>query len=83
MATRLEARYTKEEILRIYASHAPFGGNVVGIDAALWRYLGDSGADLSWAEAATLAVLQNAPSLIHLNKNRNALLGKRNRLQGR
>ena len=83
MATRLEARYTKEEILRIYASHAPFGGNVVGIDAALWRYLGDSGADLSWAEAATLAVLQNAPSLIHLNKNRNALLGKRNRLLSR
>lgn len=80
MATRLEARYSKEEILRLYASHAPFGGNVVGIDAALWRYLGDNGAKLSWAEAATLAVLQNAPSLIHLDKNRDALLAKRNRL---
>jgi penicillin-binding protein 1C len=80
MATRLEARYSKEEILRIYASHAPFGGNVVGIDAALWRYLGNDGAELSWAEAATLAVLQNAPSLIHLDKNRDALLAKRNRL---
>lgn len=80
MATRLEVRYSKEEILRIYASHAPFGGNVVGIDAALWRYLGNDGAELSWAEAATLAVLQNAPSLIHLDKNRDALLAKRNRL---
>lgn len=80
MATRLEARYSKEEILRIYASQAPFGGNVVGIDAALWRYLGNDGAELSWAEAATLAVLQNAPSLIHLDKNRDALLAKRNRL---
>lgn len=80
MATRLEARYGKEEILRIYASHAPFGGNVVGIDAALWRYLGDDGAELSWAEAATLAVLQNAPALIHLDKNRDALFAKRNRL---
>lgn len=80
MATRLEARYSKDEILRIYASHAPFGGNVVGIDAALWRYLGNDGAELSWAEAATLAVLQNAPSLIHLDKNRDALLAKRNRL---
>lgn len=80
MATRLEARYSKEEILRIYASHAPFGGNVVGIDAALWRYLGNNGAELSWAEAATLAVLQNAPSLVHLDKNRDALLAKRNRL---
>lgn len=80
MATRLEMRYSKEEILRLYASHAPFGGNVVGIDAALWRYLGDDGAELSWAEAATLAVLQNAPSLIHLERNRDALFAKRNRL---
>ncbi|WP_419522325.1 penicillin-binding protein 1C [Alistipes finegoldii] len=83
MATRLEWRYSKEEILRLYASHAPFGGNVVGIDAALWRYLGDDGAELSWAEAATLAVLQNAPSAIHLARNRDALLAKRNRLLGR
>ncbi len=83
MATRLEARYCKEEILRIYASHAPFGGNVVGIDAALWRYLGNEGAELSWAEAGTLAVLQNTPSLIHLDKNRDALLVKRNRLLAR
>lgn len=83
MATRLEARYSKEEILRLYASHAPFGGNVVGIDAALWRYLGDDGAELSWAEAATFAVLQNAPSAIHLDKNRDRLLAKRNRLLSR
>jgi penicillin-binding protein 1C len=80
MATRLEARYTKDEILLLYASHAPFGGNVVGIDAAMWRYLGNNGRDLSWAEAATLAVLQNAPSQITPSKNRDALLAKRNRL---
>lgn len=83
MATRLELRYSKEEILNMYASHAPFGGNVVGIRAAMWRYLGDANAELSWAEAATLAVLQNAPSLIHLDKNREALLAKRNRLLAR
>ncbi len=83
MATRLELRYSKEEILRLYASHAPFGGNVVGIDAAMWRYLGDDGAELSWAEAATLAVLQNAPASIHLAKNRDRLLAKRNRLLSR
>lgn len=80
MATRMEARFSKHEILCLYASHAPFGGNVVGIDAALWRYCGGAGADLSWAEAATLAVLQNSPALIHPGKNRNALLEKRNRL---
>lgn len=80
MATRLETRYSKDEILRMYASHAPFGGNVVGIDAALWRYLGSDECEMSWAEAATLAVLQNAPSVITPSKNRDALLAKRNRL---
>lgn len=80
MATRLEMRYSKSEILRLYASHAPFGGNVVGINAAVWRYLGNNGNDMSWAESATLAVLQNAPSAIHLSKNRDKLLAKRNRL---
>lgn len=80
MATRLEMRYSKHEILQMYASHAPFGGNVVGIDAAVWRYLGNDGNDMSWAEAATLAVLQNAPATIHLSKNRDKLLAKRNRL---
>ena len=80
MATRLEMRYSKEEILRMYASHAPFGGNVVGIDAALWRYLGSDECEMSWAEAATLAVLQNSPSTITPWKNRDALLAKRNRL---
>ena len=80
MATRLEARYSKAEILRLYASHAPFGGNVVGVDAALWRYLGSDECEMSWAEAATLAVLQNSPSSITPWKNRNALLEKRNRL---
>lgn len=80
MATRLESRYSKNEILKMYASHAPFGGNVVGINAAVWRYLGNNGNEMSWAEAATLAVLQNAPSSIHLSKNREKLLSKRNRL---
>ena len=79
-ATRLEFRYSKEKILALYASHAPFGGNVVGLDAAAWRYFGHSSNDLSWAEAATLAVLPNAPASIHLSKNRKTLETKRNRL---
>lgn len=79
-ATRLEFRYSKEEILAMYASHAPFGGNVVGLEAASWRYFAHAAKDLSWAEAATLAVLPNSPSMIHLSKSREALLEKRNRL---
>jgi len=79
-ATRLELRHTKEEILELYVSHAPFGGNVVGLEAACWRYYGKSPALLSWSEAATLAVLPNAPGLIHPGRNRNDLHKKRNRL---
>jgi penicillin-binding protein 1C len=83
MATRLECRYSKDEILAIYASHAPFGGNVVGLEAASWRYYGRSSEDLSWAESATLAVLPNAPSLVFPGRNQEALLNKRNRLLDR
>lgn len=80
LATRLEWRYNKREILALYASHAPFGNNVVGIDAASWRYFGRSADELSWAESATLAVLPNAPGLIYPGKNHDRLLKKRNRL---
>ncbi len=80
MAFKLELLYSKEEILSLYASHAPFGGNMVGIAAASWRYYGRAPETLSWAEAATLAVLPNSPSLIYPGKNSERLKGKRNRL---
>ncbi|WP_370457686.1 penicillin-binding protein 1C [Dysgonomonas sp. ZJ709] len=80
LATRLEFSCSKDEILNLYASHAPMGGNVVGIEAASWRYFGHDIKYLSWAEAATLAVLPNSPSLMHFGKNRDKLLTKRNKL---
>lgn len=80
LALRLEMARSKEEIFRLYASHAPFGGNVVGIDAAAWRYYGRPPHQLSWGEAATLAVLPNAPSLIYPGTRQELLLEKRNRL---
>ena len=83
LAARLEVRFSKEEILALYASHAPFGGNVVGLDAAAWKYFGRESNKLSWSEICTLAVLPNAPSLIHPGKNRELLLKKRNFLLGK
>ena len=80
LATRLELRASKESILNLYASNAPFGGNVVGLEAAAWRYYGRPSKNLSWGESATLAVLPNAPSLIYPGKNQHRLLKKRNRL---
>lgn len=79
-AVYLEAIYSKDELLCMYASHAPFGGNVVGIEAASWRYFGRDANALSWAEYATLAVLPNSPSLIHPGRNRSRLKEKRDRL---
>lgn len=80
LAYRLELSYSKIEILAFYANNAPFGSNVVGLEAASWRYYGRGASTLSWAEMATLAVLPNAPSLIHFGKNRVTLLKKRNTL---
>jgi len=70
LAVRLELSTSKQEILTLYADHAPFGGNVVGLEAAAWRYFGRSPHHLTWSEAALLAVLPNAPSMIHPGKNR-------------
>ena len=83
LALRLEFSYSKNEIMALYASNAPFGSNVVGLDAAAWRYFGRSPDKLSWAESAMLAVLPNSPALVHPGKNREILLQKRNALLDR
>ena len=80
LATRLELKYSKEEILALYAAQAPFGGNVVGLETAAWRYFGRKSDELSWGETALLAVLPNQPSLLFPGKNEDRLIQKRNRL---
>ncbi len=80
LALRLELSYSKAEILALYACHAPFGGNVVGVQTAAWRYFGRHAEQLSWAESAMLAVLPNSPSLIHPGRNRQQLKDKRDDL---
>ncbi|UKJ09129.1 penicillin-binding protein 1C [Solitalea lacus] len=80
LAFRLELSKSKKEILAIYAANAPFGTNVIGLEAASWRYYGRSADQLSWGEIAALAVLPNSPSLVHPGKNRKILETKRNRL---
>lgn len=79
-AIDIEFSHSKREILSLYCANAPFGGNVVGLEAAAWRYFGRQSRDLSWAESALLAVLPNSPSRIHVSRNRPLLLAKRNRL---
>jgi penicillin-binding protein 1C len=79
-ALKLELFSSKNRILRTYAANAPFGGNTVGLEAAAWRYAGKSPFDITWAEAAALAVLPNSPSLVFPGKNKEILQNRRDDL---
>jgi penicillin-binding protein 1C len=68
-ALQLEAHLSKAQILDLYLNRAPFGGNIEGVEAASWAYLGKSSAHLSRAEAALLAVLPQSPSRLRPDRN--------------
>jgi len=76
-ALKLELLRSKKTILKLYTANAPFGGNIVGLEAAAWRYTGKAAANITWAEAATLAVLPNSPSLIFPGRNQEILKTRR------
>jgi penicillin-binding protein 1C len=61
-ALQLEYHFTKAEILGLYLTHAPFGANIEGIQAACYTWLGKSAKEMTRAEAALMAVLPQAPS---------------------
>ena len=61
-ALQLEALLDKRAILEQYLNRAPFGANLVGIEAASRRYFAKEPQDLSLAEAALLAGLPQSPS---------------------
>ena len=69
-AIRLTIQKSKNEILRLYATHAPMGGNVAGIYSASRYYFGKPLEEITWAEAALFAVLPNNPSMINIKKQR-------------
>lgn len=76
----LENAFSKDEILKLYLSNAPYGGNLVGYEAAILFYFDKNPKDLTWAQATLLAILPNQPGLINLEKNKTKLLNKRNKL---
>lgn len=79
-ALRLELGHSKKEILLMYAANAPFGGNIVGFETASWHYFERPPEHLTWAEAALLAVLPNAPGMLRPGHNSNLLKEKRDRV---
>lgn len=68
-ALQLERRHPKDEILAQYLDRAPFGGNLVGIEAAARRYFGKSAAQLSLAEAALLAGVPQSPARLRPDRH--------------
>ncbi len=79
-ALLFEVKYSKDEIFSLYANSAPFGGNVVGIEGAAFRYFSSAQENLGTAEVAVLSVLPNQPSLVSLSSRRSRLKEKRDSL---
>jgi penicillin-binding protein 2D len=62
-AREMEKRYTKSQILEAYLNQIHFGRNWYGIQSAAQHYFGKSAAELSIAEAASLAAIPKGPAL--------------------
>jgi penicillin-binding protein 1C len=78
-AWQLERRYSKQEILQIYLTLAPFGGNLEGIEAGSFGLLGKRASALTVAEAALLVALPQSPTTLRssvpaLQRARNKVL---------
>ncbi len=60
-ADRLEATLSKEQILTLYLTLAPYGGNIEGVRAAALAYFGKEPSRLTTAESALLVALPQSP----------------------
>src|ERR1700712_4424951 len=60
-ALQLEERYSKDEILSLYLTLAPFGGNLEGVRAASLSYFGKDPSQIDLSEAALLVALPQSP----------------------
>lgn len=77
-ALQLEIRYSKKEILELYLSLLPFGGNIEGVKSASYIYFNRPPDKLSLAQSITLAVIPNDPNSLRLDKSNKEIISKRN-----
>ena len=78
LSIQLEQKLKKPEILRLYVNHTYFGEGAYGIAAASQVYFHKKPADLTWAEAALLAGLPQAPSAYNPYVNPKKAMARRN-----
>ncbi len=69
LALRLEKKYSKDEIIKMYLNEVPFGSTNYGVESASQSYFHKSAKDIDIAESATLAALIQAPSRYLNNAN--------------
>ncbi len=78
-AVQLEFHFSKDEILEMYLSYLPYGGNIEGIKSASFIYFDKPPDKLSLAQAITLAVIPNDPNKYRLDKNVVEVINKRDK----
>ncbi len=77
-ALQLEIKYSKEEILELYLSLLPFGGNIEGVKSASYIYFNRPPSKLSLAQSIMLAVIPNDPNTLRLDRFNDEIISKRN-----
>lgn len=82
-ALQLELHYSKEEILEMYLNLAPFGGSIQGVQAAAYTYFDRDASELTYTEAALLAILPQAPSRLRPDRNPTAATAAKNKVTER
>ena len=77
-ALQLEMHYSKKEILEMYLSLLPFGGNIEGVKAASYFYFNRPPSKLSLAQVITLMVIPNDPNNLRIDSDIQKTIKKRN-----
>ena len=77
-ALQLERHYTKSQILQMYLTLAPYGGNLEGIQAASLFYFGKTPRHLTTVESALLLAILQSPAAFHPHRNPKRALLQRN-----
>ncbi|HOE11187.1 MAG TPA: penicillin-binding protein 1C [bacterium] len=77
-AIRLSLHFSRNDILEMYLNRAPYGGNLIGCEAASRRYFGKPAGELTIAEAALLAGLPKAPGYYSPLNHPSRALARRN-----
>lgn len=78
-AFQLEWKYSKSEILGMYLSYLPYGGNIEGVTAASYLYFERPPSALSLSQATLLAVIPNRPNSLRMDTRQEAARAARDK----